>query len=39
VYPTVAIAATLPFCLLAVPVLGFLQGDETSRRNVHDMTV
>jgi hypothetical protein len=33
-YPTIAVAATLPFCLLAVPVFGFLQGDETSRRNV-----
>ena len=39
VYPTIAVAATLPFCLLAVPVLGFLQGDETSRRDVHDVTV
>jgi hypothetical protein len=39
VYPTIAVAATLPFCLLAVPVLGLLQGDETSRRDVHDVTV
>jgi len=39
VYPTIAVAATLPFCLLAVPVLGFLQGDETSRRDVRDMIV
>lgn len=39
VYPTIAIAVTLPFCLLAVPVLGFLQGDETSRRDVRDMIV
>jgi Glycosyltransferase family 87 len=31
VYPTIAVAATLPFCLLAVPVFGFLEGDETSR--------
>jgi hypothetical protein len=39
VYPTIAVAATLPFCLFAVPVLGFLQDDETSRRNVPDVTV
>jgi hypothetical protein len=39
VYPTIAVAATLPFCLLAVPVLGFLQGDQASWRNVRDMTV
>jgi hypothetical protein len=39
VYPTIAVATALPFCLLAVPVLGFLQGDETSRRDVHDMIV
>ena len=39
VYPTIAVTATLPFCLLAVPVLGFLQGDETSRRNFPDVSV
>jgi hypothetical protein len=36
-YPAIAVAASLPFCLLAVPVFGFLQGDETSRRNVPNM--
>jgi hypothetical protein len=37
-YPTIAIATTLPFCLLAVPVFGFLQGDKTTRRNVPNVT-
>jgi len=36
-YPTIALAVTLPFCLLAVPILGFLPGNETSR-NVPDET-
>jgi hypothetical protein len=29
VYPTIAVAATLPFCLLAVPVFGLLQATGT----------
>jgi NhaP-type Na+/H+ or K+/H+ antiporter len=36
-YPAIAVATTLPFCLLAVPVFGFLQGDETTRRRVPDV--
>jgi hypothetical protein len=36
-YPSIAIATTLPFCLLAVPVFGLLQGDETTRRRGTDV--
>jgi Glycosyltransferase family 87 len=36
-YPAIAAAMTLPFCLLAVPVFGLLQGDETTRRRVPDV--
>jgi hypothetical protein len=34
IYPTIAVAAILPFCLLAVPLFGFLQRDGNSRRNL-----
>jgi hypothetical protein len=36
IYPSLAVSAMLPYCLLALPVMGFLIAPESKRRNVSE---